>query len=50
MTRTLIKMLFDFASEETQIFWDGSARIALQVNALSRNTFLLKKTKTGFLN
>jgi len=41
-------MLFDFASEETQIFWDGSARIALQVKHPFKEYIFIEKDKNRF--
>ena len=41
-------MLFDFASEETQIFWDGSARIALQVKRPFKEYIFIEKNKNRF--
>ena len=42
------QMLFDFASEETQMFWDGSARIALQVKYPFKEYIFIEKDKKGF--
>lgn len=42
------QMLFDFASEETQMFWDGSARIALQVKHPFKEYIFIEKDKNRF--
>ena len=42
------QMLFDFPSEETQMFWDGSARIALQVKYPFKEYIFIEKDKNRF--